>query len=150
MRIVIQRVSRASVAVEGTIVGEIGIGLVCLVGIEQADQEEDAQWLAGKVARMRLFSDDEGKMNRSVCDVSGGILAISQFTLYASTRKGNRPSFLQAAPPEVSRPLYERFCDLLEQAISKPVARGIFGADMEISMINDGPVTIVIDSRLRE
>lgn len=150
MRIVLQRVSGASVSVAETIVGNIGLGLVCLVGIEQIDQEADAQWLASKTARMRLFGDEDGKMNRSLLDVGGEVLVISQFTLHAATRKGNRPSFLQAAQPEVSLPLYERFCELLEQEIGKPVARGIFGAEMQVSLINDGPVTIVVDSRRRE
>jgi D-tyrosyl-tRNA(Tyr) deacylase len=150
MRAILQRVLEASVTIAGDRVAETGPGLLILLGVEQGDTAADLDWLAPKVARMRIFGDDEGKMNRSVQDIGGGVIVVSQFTLHASTRKGNRPSFLAAAAPEVSEPLYETFCAALERELGKPVGRGVFGADMKVALINDGPVTIVIDSRLRE
>jgi D-tyrosyl-tRNA(Tyr) deacylase len=150
MRAVIQRVSEASVEVEGRIVSRIGGGLLVLLGIEEADTTEDVIWLSGKVAKLRIFSDPEGKMNQSVTEAGGEIIVVSQFTLHASTKKGNRPSFLKSAAPTVSKPLYEQFCAALERETAKPVGRGIFGADMKVALINDGPVTILIDSRARE
>lgn len=150
MRCVIQRVGRAEVTIDGQSVGRIGRGLLVLVGVEQGDEVGDADWSAEKVARMRIFADDDGKMNRSVVDIDGGLLAVSQFTLHASTQKGNRPSFLRAARPEEAVPLYERLLSVLEHEAARPVARGVFAADMEVSLVNDGPVTILLDSRRRE
>lgn len=150
MRLVIQRVSEASVTVDGTVTGRIGTGLMMLCGIEHDDTAEDIAWLAPKVTQMRIFSDADGKMNLSVKDIAGGLLVVSQFTLHASTKKGNRPSFIRAARPEQAIPLYEQFISALETDTGRPVERGIFGADMKVALINDGPVTIVIDSRARE
>lgn len=150
MRLVIQRVSHASVTVDGQVISSIGNGLMILVGVEKEDTEEDAKWLATKAAGMRIFNDSQGVMNCSVVDVDGELLAISQFTLTASTRKGNRPSYFRAAGHELAVPMYEKFCSLLEEAAGRPVGKGIFGADMKVSMLNDGPVTIIIDSRIRE
>ena len=150
MRLVIQRVSEASVSVDEAVVGRIGPGLMILCGVEGGDTVEDAEWLAQKTAQMRIFSDAEGKMNLSVKDTGGGALVISQFTLHASTKKGNRPSFIRAARPEQAIPLYERFMALLEAETGRKVERGIFGADMKVALINDGPVTIVMDSKARE
>lgn len=150
MRAVIQRVSEASVSVGGREISATGAGLLVLLGVEELDEMEDISWLCGKISRMRIFPDEEGKMNRSVVDVGGGIIVVSQFTLHASTKKGNRPSFLRAAAPAISEPLYEAFCATLEAELGKPVGRGIFGADMKVSLVNDGPVTIVIDSRARD
>ena len=150
MRRVIQRVSEASVTVEGECIASIGRGLLVLVGVENGDTEQDAAWLAAKAAALRIFDDQDGVMNRSVVDVDGGLLAVSQFTLTASTRKGNRPSYIRAAGHELAVPLYERFCQLLSEAAGRPVQRGIFGADMKVRLLNDGPVTIIIDSRLKE
>ena len=150
MRLVIQRVSEASVTVEGECISSIGRGLLVLVGVENGDTEQDAVWLAAKTAALRIFDDEEGVMNRSVVDVDGGLLAVSQFTLTASTRKGNRPSYIRAAGHGLAVPLYERFCQLLSEAAGRPVQRGIFGADMKVRLLNDGPVTIIIDSRLKE
>jgi len=150
MRGVIQRVSAAEVAIAGATVGRIGRGLMVLVGVEEGDAGADGDWLAEKVARIRIFADDDGKMNRSVVDVDGGVLVVSQFTLHASTQKGNRPSFLRAARPEEAVPLYEQFLATLEREAGRPVARGVFAADMQVSLVNDGPVTILIDSRRRE
>ena len=150
MRVVMQRVSEASVTVDGSVISKIGPGLLVLLGVEDGDSPDDGDWLAGKVSRMRIFSDDEGKMNRSVIDAGGGIIVVSQFTLHASTKKGNRPSFLRAAAPVISEPLYERFCKAVENVIAAPVGRGIFGAEMKVALVNDGPITIVIDSRARE
>lgn len=150
MRAVIQRVSDASVTIGGDVVGRIGTGLLVLVGVEAGDTAADADWLAAKVSQMRIFPDDEGKMNRSVVDVAGGLLVISQFTLIASTAKGNRPSFIQAARPEEAVPLYERFLAAAEAATGRRPERGVFAADMQVALVNDGPVTIVIDSRRRE
>ena len=150
MRVVLQRVSTAQVEISGQVIGKIAHGLLLLVGIAPVDTEEDGAWLAGKIAAMRIFPDEAGHMNRSVRDIGGGILAISQFTLFASTRKGARPSFNDAAKPELARPLYEKFLEQLADALGHPVARGEFGADMKVSLTNDGPVTIVVDSKLKE
>ena len=150
MRIVIQRVREASVTIAGETVAAIGPGLMILVGVEVGDTEDDAAWLAAKTASLRIFDDEAGVMNRSVVEAGGDLLAVSQFTLTASTRKGNRPSYIRAAGHSVAVPLYERYCDLLSEAAARPVARGVFGADMQVSLINDGPVTILIASRLRE
>ena len=150
MRLVIQRVSEASVTIEKAVVGRIGPGLMILCGIEQEDTTEDVAWLVSKVTQMRIFSDAEGKMNLSVKDISGGLLVVSQFTLHASTRKGNRPSFTRAARPEQAIPMYEQFMSALEADTGRKVECGVFGADMQVALINDGPVTIVIDSRARE
>lgn len=150
MRLVIQRTSHASVTVDGRLVSEIGKGLFILVGVEVGDTEEDMKWLASKAVGMRIFDDENGVMNRSVMDIDGEILAVSQFTLTASTRKGNRPSYIRAAGHDIAVPLYEGFCKALEELSGKPVGRGIFGADMKCSLVNDGPVTIIIDSRIRE
>ena len=150
MRLVIQRVREAAVDIAGKRVAEIGPGLMVLVGVENGDTEEDARWLAAKTAALRIFDDASGVMNRSVVEAGGGLLAVSQFTLTASTRKGNRPSYIRAAGHELAIPLYERYCELLAEAAGRPVARGVFGADMQVSLINDGPVTIIIDSHLKE
>ena len=150
MRAVIQRVLEASVAVEGNQVSAIGPGLLVLLGVEEGDGPDDVEWLSGKVARMRIFPDEDDKMNLSVLDTGGEIIVVSQFTLHASTKKGNRPSFLKSAAPAISEPLYQAFCAALEQELGKPVGRGIFGADMKVALVNDGPVTIPIDSRSRE
>lgn len=150
MRAVIQRVSDASVTIAGQTVGRIGVGLVVFVGVETGDAAGDAEWLAAKVAQLRIFADDEGKMNRSVVEAAGGLLVISQFTLIASTAKGNRPSFFRAARPEEAIPLYERFLTAAESLTGRRPERGVFAADMRVALVNDGPVTIVIDSRRRE
>lgn len=150
MRLVIQRVARASVSVDGQQVSAIGPGLMVLVGMERGDTQADVDWLADKTAGLRIFSDEEGVMNRSILDTGGELLAVSQFTLTASTRKGKRPSYFRAAPGEESEPLYEAWCRRMESLLGHPVGRGIFGADMKVELINDGPVTIIIDSRLRE
>ncbi|MEP2777482.1 MAG: D-aminoacyl-tRNA deacylase [Luteolibacter sp.] len=150
MRTLLQRVSSASVEIDGTIHSSISHGFLILLGIEAADDASDIAWLAGKISRLRVFEDEEGKMNRSILDTAGDILVVSQFTLHASTKKGNRPSFLKAAPPEISDPLYGSFCKSLSAELGKPVAKGIFGADMKVSLTNDGPVTLWIDSRNRE
>lgn len=150
MRVVIQRVSEASVTVEGNTISSIGRGLLVLVGIESCDNESDIVWLTAKIAGLRIFADLDDKMNLGVCDIDGEILVISQFTLHASTKKGNRPSFLKAASPEIAEPLYRQFCEALETKLGKPVGRGIFGADMKVALVNDGPVTILIDSQSRE
>lgn len=150
MRIVIQRVREAAVVIAGETVASIGPGLMILVGVETGDTEDDARWLAAKTAALRIFDDEAGVMNRSVVEAEGSLLAVSQFTLTASTRKGNRPSYYRAAGHELAVPLYERYCNLLAESAARPVARGVFGADMQVTLINDGPVTIIIDSRLRE
>ena len=150
MRAVIQRVLEASVEVEGRAVSRIGCGLLVLLGVEEGDTADDVAWLSSKVAKLRIFSDPEGKMNQSVTEAGGEIIVVSQFTLHASTKKGNRPSFLKSAAPAVSEPLYEQFCAALERETARPVGRGIFGADMKVALVNDGPVTILIDSRARE
>ncbi|MEQ1747997.1 MAG: D-aminoacyl-tRNA deacylase [Prosthecobacter sp.] len=148
MRALIQRSKQASVTIAGEITGSISHGLVVLLGVEHEDTAEDAEWLAGKIAQMRIFSDAEGKMNLGVKEVGGSVLVVSQFTLHASTKKGNRPGFTRAARPEQAIPLYEHFITLL--ATEVPVKRGVFGADMQVSLINDGPVTIWMDSRAKE
>lgn len=147
MKLVIQRVSRASVEVEGQIVGRIDAGLMILVGVDVDDTESDAEFLANKTAALRIFNDHAGVMNRSVVEAGGGVLAVSQFTLLANARKGNRPSYIRAARPEKALPLYNLYCEKVAQLIGKPVERGIFGADMKVELCNDGPVTILIDSR---
>jgi D-tyrosyl-tRNA(Tyr) deacylase len=150
MRAVIQRVSEARVKIAGETVGEIGPGLLVLLGVAPADTPADAQWLADKICALRIFPDAEGKMNLSVRDITGGLLVVSQFTLIASTRKGSRPSFNDAARPELAIPLYEKFLALSATALGRPVACGRFGADMQVSLVNDGPVTLIIDTLLRE
>ena len=147
MRVVIQRVSQAAVTVDGRTTGAIGPGLLVLAGFEEADGEADLAWMAGKIARLRLFADQEGVMNRSVVEAGGQVLAVSQFTLYASVKKGNRPSWSRAARGEISRPLFERFVAALSAELGQPVPTGEFGADMQVSLINDGPVTLSIDSK---
>lgn len=148
MKLVIQRVRRAWVEVGNETVGKIGVGLLILVGIDVNDSREDVEWLTTKALNLRIFDDENGVMNRSVLDIEGEILAISQFTLCASTRKGNRPSYIRAARPEVARPLYELFCELLSAELGRKVEKGRFGADMQVSLTNDGPVTIIMDSKL--
>ena len=150
MRAVIQRVSSASVAIVGQTKAAVGRGLLVLAGIEEADSTEDIEWLAGKIVRLRVFPDDAGVMNRSVQEISGDILAVSQFTLHASTKKGNRPSYIRAARPETAIPLYETFVNRLGTELGKPVQTGEFGADMQVALVNDGPVTILIDTKVRE
>ncbi len=150
MRVVIQRVQHAEVRVNGQVKGLIGKGLLVLAGFEAGDTEEDLEWMAGKVVRLRIFSDPEGKMNLSLAESGGRLLVVSQFTLHASTKKGNRPSWIKAAPPETAIPLYERFVRLLESLTGQEVETGDFGAYMEVELVNDGPVTIIIDSKNRE
>ena len=150
MRVVIQRVKQASVTVKDEITGSIGNGLLILAGFEHTDTNEDIEWMVGKITRLRIFNDTEGVMNLSVIDVNGQILVISQFTLHAKTKKGNRPSYVQAAPPAIAIPLYEKFLQLLEETSGKRVERGIFGAKMDVSLTNSGPVTIIIDSKNKE
>ena len=150
MRLVIQRVLEASVTINGEIFSSIGNGLMILVGIEEADNDSDVEWLTSKVVQLRIFDDENGVMNRSVLDVDGEILAVSQFTLHALTEKGNRPSYIRAAKPDISLPLYEKFCNVLQQKLGKTVKTGVFGADMKVALINNGPVTILIDSKRRE
>jgi D-tyrosyl-tRNA(Tyr) deacylase len=150
MRSVIQRVSQASVTIAGNERAYIGAGLLVLLGIEEADTAEDIEWLCGKIVRLRVFNDDAGVMNRDVHESGGGILVVSQFTLHASTKKGNRPSYIRAARPEIAIPLYEQFLHRLEADFGQPVQRGEFGADMQVALVNDGPVTIVIDTKSRE
>ncbi len=150
MRIVIQRVSRASVNICGELHSSIGSGLMVLVGVAEGDTEADMEWLASKTVQMRIFDDADGVMNRSVADVGGEVLAVSQFTLTASTRKGNRPSYIHAAKHDVAIPLYEAYCARVGQLLGRDVKRGVFGADMQVELINDGPVTIIVDSKLKE
>ena len=150
MRVLIQRVKRASVTIEGEVISLIDNGLLLFVGICDEDNSEDIAWLTKKIANIRLFDDENGVMNRSVIETGGDILAVSQFTLMASTKKGNRPSYIKAAKPEISVPLYEEFCAEMELAVNKPIQRGVFGADMKVSLLNDGPVTIFIDSKNKE
>lgn len=147
MRVVVQRVKEASVTVDGEISGKIGQGLLVLAGFEENDGASDLDWMAGKIVRMRIFSDAHGVMNRSLREASGELLAVSQFTLYASVKKGNRPSWSGAARGDVSQPLFAQFVEKLSTELGKPVATGVFGADMAVSLVNDGPVTICIDSR---
>ena len=150
MRAVIQRVSSAEVTIEQKVKGKIQHGLLVLLGIEDTDQASDIDWLCGKIARLRVFDDEGGVMNRSVSDVGGEVLVVSQFTLFASTGKGNRPSYSRAARPEIALPLYKQFLATMEAELGKPVHSGEFGAHMLVGLINEGPVTIIIDSRLRE
>lgn len=150
MRAVIQRVTKASVTIEGEVKSAIETGVLILLGIENDDAKEDIDWLCNKIAKMRIFTDENGVMNLSLQDVNGDALVISQFTLHASTKKGNRPSYIKAAKPEVAIPLYEQFLTQMEIALGKEVGSGIFGADMKVSLLNDGPVTILIDSKNRE
>lgn len=144
---VIQRVSEASVKINGEIKGAIGGGLMILVGIEEADGEEDMNWLSKKIVNLRIFPDEQGVMNKSILDCGGDILLISQFTLHASTKKGNRPSYIKAAKPDIAIPMYERFIEVLESDLGKGIQTGAFGADMKVSLVNDGPVTIIMDSK---
>ncbi len=150
MRLVIQRVERASVTIGGELRSSIATGLMILVGIETGDSLDDVKWLAAKTAALRVFPDDAGVMNRSVIEAQGEAMAVSQFTLMASTRKGNRPSYIRAARPEEAIPLYEAYCRELSGLLGREVATGVFGADMQVELVNDGPVTIIINSRLRE
>ena len=150
MRAVIQRVSQASVTIAGQVRSGIGRGLLVLVAVEDADTPEDIEWLAGKIVRLRIFADDAGLMNLSVQDVGGEILVVSQFTLFASTKKGNRPSYLRSARPEVAIPKYEAFVARLAAELGRPIHTGEFGADMEVALVNDGPVTITVDTKARE
>lgn len=150
MRAVIQRVKNASVEIDQKIKGKIDHGLLILLGIEAADTSEDIEWLSRKIVHMRIFGDEQNAMNLSLLDVNGEALIISQFTLHASTKKGNRPSFIKAGKPEISAPLYEEFVKIFQQKLGKPVATGSFGADMKVSLLNDGPVTIIIDSKNKE
>ena len=143
----VQRVSQAGVEVDGRLVSQIGTGLLVFVGVGLDDEGSDIDWLVRKIVNLRIFPDEEGVMNRSVLDMGGDILSVSQFTLMASCKKGNRPSYVHAAPGEISQPVYSKFCDALSDALGKPVGRGIFGADMKVSLLNDGPVTIWLDSR---
>ena len=150
MRAVIQRVTSASVAIAGLVKASIGPGLLVLVGIEETDTPEDVEWLSGKISRLRIFNDDQGVMNRSVQEIGADVLVVSQFTLHASTRKGNRPSYTRAARPEFAIPLYQSFVARLSAELGKPIPTGEFGADMQIALVNDGPVTLWIDSKVRE
>lgn len=149
MRIILQRVKEASVTIEEKINAQIGQGLLLLVGIEKEDRQEDIDWLCKKVLDLRIFSDDEGKMNRSVRDIKGDIILVSQFTLHANVKKGTRPSFIKAARPEIAIPLYENFIQTVENSLGKKIGTGTFGADMKVALINDGPVTIILDSKNR-
>lgn len=150
MRVVVQRVSSASVTIAGRVAGRIGRGLLVFAGIEEADSAADGEWLASKLVKLRIFADESGQMNKSVADLGGGILLISQFTLHAGTQKGTRPSFNRAARPEHAQPLYEQFIAQLATALGRPVATGEFGAMMDVALVNDGPVTLILDSKLRE
>ncbi len=150
MRVVIQRTGHASVTIDGTCKSAIGKGLLILVGIEEADGQEDIDWLCKKIVNLRIFDDENGVMNRSILDAGGDILVISQFTLHASTKKGNRPSYIHAAKPETAIPLYEQFCRELSSALGKDIGTGEFGADMKVELLNDGPVTICIDTKNKE
>lgn len=150
MRVVIQRVISASVSIDNVCRSNIGKGVLILLGIEDADTEEDISWLCGKIVRLRIFNDAHGIMNLSVADILGEVMVVSQFTLHASTRKGNRPSYIKAARPEIAIPQYEKFIQQLTFELGRPIATGEFGADMQISLINDGPVTIIIDSKSKE
>jgi len=150
MRVVIQRVSEASVTIDGNVVAQIDAGLLILVGIEDADASEDIDWLSAKIANLRIFPDPDGVMNLSVTDIGGDIILVSQFTLHALTKKGNRPSYIKASKPDIAIPLYEQFVRAVGDTIGKPVQTGAFGADMKVRLLNDGPVTIIIDSKNRE
>jgi D-tyrosyl-tRNA(Tyr) deacylase len=150
VRVIIQRVKEVTVTIDGRTAGQIGVGLLVLAGWEESDTEEELSWTAGKITRLRIFNDEQGLMNLSVQDIEGDILLVSQFTLYASTKKGNRPSFIRSAKPSIAIPLYERFKVLLAQELGKDIQTGEFGADMKVSLLNDGPVTIFIDSKDKE
>ncbi|MBQ8500738.1 MAG: D-tyrosyl-tRNA(Tyr) deacylase [Bacteroides sp.] len=150
MRVVIQRTAHASVTIDGRCKSSIGRGLMILVGIEEADGKEDIEWLCKKIANLRIFDDENGVMNRSVTDIGGEVLVVSQFTLHASTKKGNRPSYIRAAKPEISIPLYEAFCKELSETLGREVQTGKFGADMKVELLNDGPVTILMDTKQKE
>ncbi|PKH67135.1 D-tyrosyl-tRNA(Tyr) deacylase [Flavobacterium sp. ALD4] len=150
MKIVLQRVSSASVTIENKIVTDIQKGLLILVGIEDTDSQEDIDWLVGKITKIRIFDDENRVMNLSVQDIDGDVIVVSQFTLHASTKKGNRPSYIKAAKPDIAIPLYENFVQQLEKELGKKIQTGVFGADMKVSLINDGPVSIIIDSKNRE
>ena len=150
MRVVIQRVKNANVSIEGRIKSQIDTGLLVLLGIEEADNQEDIDWLCRKIVALRIFDDEEGVMNRNIMDAGGDIIVVSQFTLMASTKKGNRPSYIRAARPETAIPLYEAFCKHLTTLLGKPIGTGEFGADMQVSLVNDGPVTICIDTKNKE
>jgi len=150
MRVIIQRATEASVTVEGTITGFINVGLLVLQGIEDADTQEDIVWLSNKICNLRIFNDENGVMNKSILDIEGEILLVSQFTLYASTKKGNRPSYIKASKPDIAIPLYEAMIEQLQKDLGKHIQTGIFGADMKVRLLNDGPVTIIIDSKNKE
>ena len=150
MRILIQRVKRASVTIDEKIKSMINSGLLILVGVEESDGDEDIDWLVKKCVNLRIFDDEQGVMNRSILESGGDVLAVSQFTLMASTKKGNRPSYIRAAKPDISIPLYEAFCSKMESALNKPIMTGVFGADMQVELVNDGPVTIFMDSKNKE
>ena len=150
MRVVIQRVADASVSVEGQITGAIKKGLLVLMGVEDADAVEDIQWISGKIVHLRIFDDENGVMNKSVLDIGGAVLLVSQFTLHASTKKGNRPSYIKASKPEIAIPIYENLIAQLQTDLGKPISTGVFGADMKLQLLNDGPVTIVMDSKNKE
>ena len=150
MKVVLQRVASASVTVEDKIVAEIQKGILVLVGIEDADSQEDIDWLVTKITQLRIFGDDNGVMNLSVEEVNGDVLVVSQFTLHAATKKGNRPSYIKAARPEIAIPIYEKFVNTLENKLGKKIPTGIFGADMKVALLNDGPVTIIMDSKNKE
>jgi len=150
MRAVVQRVSKASVTVDETLISSIGTGLLVLLGIENEDTGEDIEWLSRKIVNLRIFNDDEGVMNKSLSEINGDAIVVSQFTLHASTKKGNRPSYIKAAKPEIAIPVYEDFVDQMEIDLGKKVGRGVFGADMKVELLNDGPVTISIDTKIKE
>ena len=150
MRTVLQRVSKASVTVEGELISSIDHGLLILLGIEDADTKEDIDWLTNKILNLRIFNDENEVMNRSVMDVDGEIIVVSQFTLHAQTKKGNRPSYIKAAKPDIAVPMYEDFVQVLEQKLGKKVGTGVFGADMKVELVNDGPVTITMDTKNKE
>lgn len=150
MRVVIQRVTKASVTVEGNVIGSIGQGLLVLVGVEDVDTVQDIEWLSGKIVNLRIFEDEAGVMNKSIKEIGGDVLLVSQFTLHASTKKGNRPSYIKASKPDFAVPMYEKFITQLEKDMEKSIQTGEFGADMKVELLNDGPVTIVIDSQNKE
>lgn len=150
MRVVVQRVTQASVAVDGKVVSSIGSGMLVLAGFEHSDTSEDLDWMSGKLTNLRIFADPQGVMNLSVKETDGEVLLISQFTLHAATKKGNRPSYIRAAPPEISIPLYNLFIDKVAEQLGKSIKTGIFGADMKVELLNDGPVTIILDSKHKE
>ena len=150
MRAVVQRVSKASVTVEGEIISKIGLGLLILLGVENEDAKADIEWLSRKIVNLRIFNDEEGVMNKSLLEINGEAIVVSQFTLHASTKKGNRPSYLKAAKPEIAIPAYENFVERLEIDLGKKIGTGVFGADMKVELLNDGPVTITIDTKNKQ